>query len=67
MIFSILVLFRFINYADDTTLLNSLKLENKNISKIINMEVKKVYNWLCNNKLSLNVEKTKYMVFHKKI
>ena len=58
--------FRFINYADDTTLLNSLKLENKNISKIINMEVKKVYNWLCFNKLSLNVEKTKYMVFHNK-
>ena len=30
------------------------------------MEVKKVYNWLCFNKLSLNVEKTKYMVFHNK-
>ena len=58
--------FKFINYADDTTLLNSLKLENKNILKIINNEFEKVYNWLCFNRLSLNVEKTKYMVFHNK-
>ena len=24
----------------------------------------KIYNWLCSNKLSLNVSKTKFMCFH---
>ena len=62
MIFSILVP----NYTDDTTLFNSLKLENKKDLKIINNEFEKVYKWLCFNRLSLNVEKTKYMVFHNK-
>ena len=30
------------------------------------MELEKVCNWLCFKRLSLNVEKTKYMVFHNK-
>ena len=62
--------FKFINYADDTTLLNSLELENKNILKIINNEFEKVYNWLCFNRLSLNVEKkqsTWYFITNLKI
>ena len=31
---------------------------------IINTELTKVSEWLAANKLSLNVKKTKYMVFH---
>ena len=31
---------------------------------MINNELEKVYGWLCSNKLSLNVGKTKYMCFH---
>ena len=30
----------------------------------MNKELEKIYNWLAVNKLSLNVRKTKYMVFH---
>ena len=46
-------------YADDTTLFcNFDNIRNEN-------EINKVYDWLCSNKLSLNVSKTKYMCFHK--
>ena len=31
---------------------------------VINSEINKIYNWLCSNKLSLNVSKTKIMCFH---
>ncbi|MEE8341453.1 MAG: reverse transcriptase family protein, partial [Candidatus Neomarinimicrobiota bacterium] len=62
--------FNIISYADDTTLTSSLKTFNtdsnvSNISHKINSEVGKVSEWLCANKLSLNLEKTKFMVFHK--
>ena len=30
----------------------------------INDELSAVYNWLAVNKLSLNIKKTKYMIFH---
>ena len=49
-------------YADDTTLycnLNETTPEN-----LINYELTKITDWLCSNKLSLNVKKTKYMVYH---
>ena len=29
----------------------------------INSELNKIYNWLCLNKLSINLSKTKYMIF----
>ena len=60
-------------YADDTTLLKSLSLFNssprqnsniENVSNYINNELNKVYNWLVANKLSLNIAKTKFMIFH---
>ena len=54
--------FSFIKYADDTNLLNS----NSNKSVDINEELTKVYHWLCSNRLSLNISKTKYMIFHTK-
>ena len=31
---------------------------------IINKELQNVYEWLCANKLSLNIDKTKYKIFH---
>ena len=63
--------FKFITYADDTTLFSSLSSfipdSNRsmaNASETINNEIKKVTDWLTANKLSLNVNKTKFMVFH---
>ena len=60
--------FSFVLYADDTTLYSSIHYmfpssSNKYISKTLNDELTKVHNWLCVNKLSLNIEKTKYMIF----
>ena len=63
--------FKFITYADDTTLFSSLSSfipdSNRsmaNASETINSEINKVTDWLIANKLSLNVNKTKLMVFH---
>ena len=53
-------------YADDTTLyccLEDIKSDNK--EQILNNELQRVYEWLNANKLSLNVRKTKYMIFQK--
>ncbi len=63
-------IFDFIIYDDDTNLSNSLKIILKDtksklsIEKIINNELEYICNWLKTNKLSLNVKKTKYMIFH---
>ena len=49
-------------FADDSNLI----FEHENLShltKIINDELKQVSNWFHLNKLSLNIEKTKYIVF----
>ena len=59
-------LFDCLMYADDTTLfcsLDSINLENR--ERIINNELQNVSNWLVSNKLTLNVNKTKYMMFYK--
>ena len=55
--------FDFIIYADDTTLFNPLTHTNISDTMII-VELQKVYSWLSANKLSLNVTKTKYTIFH---
>ena len=53
--------FNMFMYADDTTLYCNI---NQNISEIeINHELWKVSQWLAANKLSLNVGKTKFMIF----
>ena len=49
-------------YADDTTLFCSFD-SNCN-EDVISAELNNVYSWLCSNRLSLNVEKTKYVSFH---
>ena len=62
--------FDFILYADDTTLTcipgKLLQSENQDvsISDAVNDELGKIFEWLLANKLSLNVSKSKYMVFH---
>jgi hypothetical protein len=59
--------FHFLLYADDTTLTSTLCYNHSILSKesvdVINFELGKVFKWLCANRLSLNIEKTKYMTF----
>ena len=55
--------FRYILYVDDTTLFSTIQISEA-LPKDINNQLAEVYNWLAVNKLSLNVKKTKYMVFH---
>ncbi len=60
-------LFKFIIYADDTSLSGFLSSFGSNIrlSNNINHELQQISDWLKINKLSLNIGKTKFMVFHK--
>ena len=56
--------FNFLMHADDTTLdccLKDIKSDNK--EQVLNNELQRVHSWLNANKLSLNVWKTKYMIF----
>ena len=54
-------------YADDTTMYFNLEeFEYLNRERDINTELKKVNTWLKLNKLSLNAQKTKLMIFHRK-
>ena len=49
-------------YADDTTLFCNI---NNDINdNEINRQLNTINEWLLSNKLSLNIKKTKYMVFH---
>ena len=55
-------MFSILMYAGDTTLFcnfDNVYSENK-----INSELDNILNWLCSNKLSLNVSKTKFASFH---
>ena len=54
--------FDFILYADDTTLFNPLG--DTCPVNVVNSELNKIFNWLCANKLSINVTKSKYIIFH---
>ena len=55
--------FNFILYADDTTLDNTVQIPS--LSPVdINNGLAKVYDWLAVDKLSLNVRKNKYVIFH---
>ena len=61
--------FKFIIYADDTTLFSTMSLFNVqndgNLSHNINLELERVCTWLKLNKLSLNIKKNKFMLFYK--
>ena len=63
-------MFNFIIYADDTTLSSTLNtfndnIQNDNLESLINDELLKINEWLKINKLSLNIEKSKYMTFQR--
>lgn len=56
-------------YADDTTLISTLcvfgnKESANELTGGINQELNRIQTWLSANKLSLNTNKTKYMIFH---
>ena len=56
-------LFEFHLFADDANLFYS----NRNLEILesdINAEIDNVYAWLCANKLSLNIEKSNFVLFH---
>ena len=60
--------FGFVLYADDTTLCSTIEytlpIDNSDVNYLFNREISLVYEWLFLNKLSLNVKKTKFMLFH---
>ena len=62
-------MFQFVVYADDTTItstLNTFKDQGGQIqNNQIHNELNKIICWLKANKLSLNVIKKKFMIFHK--
>ena len=56
--------FKYILYADDSTLTMPINKSNAGSELItINNELNNIYKWLCANKICLNADKTKYMVF----
>ena len=58
---------KFLMYADDTTIYFNLEdFDSQNTEADINAELEKVNTWLKLNKLSLNAQKTKLMLFHRK-
>ena len=56
-------LFKMIIYADDTTLYFILDDFGNYISKYLNLELTKVADWLRLNKLSINIKKSKFVLF----
>ena len=61
--------FDFVLFADDTSLKSVINTKSPNFSKLdltntINKELSSVHDWLAVNKLSLNIKKTKFMIFH---
>ena len=57
-------------FADDSTFITTIntsltaKQLDRNFESKMNIELEKIYDWLIVNKLSLNIKKTKYMLFH---
>ncbi len=50
-------------FADDTNLLYADK-KLKTLENIVNTEPLNIYNWLTANKLSLNIKKSSFLIFH---
>ncbi len=62
-------MFKFIIYADDTTLETTIEIainksQNASAENKINIELHLINDWLKCDKLSLNIDKSKYMIFH---
>ena len=59
-------IFKFIIYADDTTLFSNLgEFKKENRDEMLNAELSKINMWFQLNKLSLKTTKSKFMVFRK--
>ena len=60
--------FKSILYADDTNLISPMSVFSSSdiniTSENVNTELKKIADWMAVNKLSLNIGKTKFMIFH---
>ena len=54
---------KILSFADDTTLYVSHSNPTE-LFKMANMEMGNLFNWFCANKLSLNPDKTKYILIH---
>ena len=61
-------LFKFILFADDTNLFSiieyTLLTHSSNVNELLDNELANINEWLTVNRLSLNLTKTKYMIFH---
>ena len=55
--------FKYILYADDTTLFSTIQVL-ATAPFDVNNQLTHIYDWLAVNKLSLNIKKTKYIMFH---
>ena len=55
--------FKFFLFADDTNIYYEADTPDK-LEKVINKELKKLRVWLIVNRLSLNIDKTNFVVFH---
>jgi len=53
----------FFLFADDTNIFYESKSE-LHLEKTLNKELKKLYTWLVVNRLALNIDKTKFIIFH---
>ena len=59
-------MFNFVMYADDTTLTSTVSNFRNNsnpVETLINAELLKINDWLQINKLSLNIAKSKFIIF----
>ena len=60
--------FRFVLYADDTTLFSTIEytlpIDSSDVNYLLNREFSLVYEWLFLNKLSLNIKKAKFVLLH---
>ena len=67
MIYLIQVICFFLMYADDTTLYCCLEdIASEDKAHTLNTELERVHSWLNANRLTLNVNETKYMLFRKR-
>ena len=60
--------FRFVLYADQTNLFRTIEytlpIDSSDVNYLLNRELSLVYEWFFLNKLSLNIKKTKFMLYH---
>ena len=55
--------FQFFLFADDTNIYYEAESPDK-LELVINKELKKLHSWLVVNRLSLNMDKTNFIMFH---